>query len=79
MTEDWSEHNSTLGTGWYNTEYRTYKFLPVKNELYSFQETEWSVKRRWAAGQKDKPLSKTEKKEFEETVIDGADVEMPLN
>ncbi|KAF8420196.1 histidine phosphatase superfamily [Tirmania nivea] len=82
MTEDWSGHNFIVGTGWYNTEYRTYEFLPVENELnpmYSIQEIDWSIKRREAEGQKNKPLSKTEKKEFEETVIDGAEVGVLLN
>ncbi|KAF8453311.1 histidine phosphatase superfamily [Terfezia claveryi] len=81
MTEDWSGHNPKIGTGWYNTEYRTYEFLSAGNEahpMYSIQEIEWSNKRREAEGQKNKPLSKTEMKEFQETVIDGA-VEVPLN
>lgn len=67
-------HNLSLGTGWYNTEYRTFEFLPLEprdNPTYSIREIEWSVKRREAAGQKQKPLGEAEKKEFQETVIDG--------
>lgn len=82
MTEDWSGHNPTLGTGWYNTEYRTYEFLPTENgmhPMYSIQEIEWSIKRREAEGQKNKPLGKTEMREFEKTVIGGVEVEVPLN
>lgn len=82
MTEDWAGHNPIAGTGWFNTEYRTYEFLPVEtqpNPTYSIQEIEWSVLRRETAGQKGKPLGQTEKKEFEQTVIDGVEVDVPLN
>lgn len=81
MTEDWAAFNSILGTGWYNTEYRTYEFLPLVDTLhptYPIKEIEWSVKRREAEKQENKPLGKAEQ-EFETTVVSGEEVEVPLN
>lgn len=75
MTEDWSGHNPTVGTGWANTEYRTFEFLPVdttaKKPLYSIREIEWSRIRRGLSGEVQKPLRHTGLREFKETVVDG--------
>ncbi|KAF8465910.1 histidine phosphatase superfamily [Kalaharituber pfeilii] len=76
LTEDWTGMNHVVGTGWYNTEYRTFEFVPEQPTTdgaavpqYSLRETEWSKLRRLAAtGMLEKPLDKTEKVEYEETV-----------
>lgn len=51
MTEDWTGFDTlSFTTAWYNTEYRTFEFLPVSptelNPLFSIRETEWSRLRR---------------------------------
>jgi len=50
MSEEWVGFCPILGTGWYNTEYRTYEFLPLsledENPQYSIREFEWSKLRR---------------------------------
>ena len=44
MTEDWFGFDNLSGTGWYNTEYRTFEFLPVSpkepNPHFSIREAE---------------------------------------
>lgn len=72
MTDDWVGHNPSAGTGWFNTEYRTFEFVPLQEQAtsrYSIREIEWSVLRREAEGLHGKPLGESEKREFSETVV----------
>ncbi|KAI5778396.1 histidine phosphatase superfamily [Geopyxis carbonaria] len=60
LTEDWTGHGVLPGTGWSNTEFRTYTFKEGSDSLL---ETEESRRRR-----SDKPLGRTELKQVQETV-----------
>lgn len=53
-----------LGTGWENTEYRTYCFLNDNSDDTSMVETAGSKKSRRGS---EKPLTKTERVELRET------------
>ncbi|KAF4534015.1 Phosphoglycerate mutase family protein [Lasiodiplodia theobromae] len=48
LTEDWSDFDKHTGTGWANTEFRSYTFVPHSNDNASLIETEESLKRRRA-------------------------------
>ena len=52
------------GTGWANTEYRTYRFPDPRDENASLEETSKSRERRRGT---EKPLSKTEQMELRQT------------
>lgn len=52
------------GTGWSNTEYRSYKFKDEKDDNASLVETTESMERRRGT---EKPLSQTEQMELEAT------------
>ncbi|KAI4101148.1 MAG: hypothetical protein L6R37_005070 [Teloschistes peruensis] len=76
LTEDWTGHDDGPGTGWYNTEYRTYQFAGTGLnldgwEMYSIREMEESKSRRRKDGFGEKPLGKTERMEYKETVEGG--------
>ena len=60
LTEDWTGHDDHPGTGWENTEFRSYTWAP--GEADTLVETKESRERR-----ADKPLGKTEMMEFVET------------
>ncbi|KAL7276399.1 hypothetical protein RUND412_000603 [Rhizina undulata] len=62
LTEDWSGHNDLPGTGWSNTEFRTYHYLEGEDENATIVETEESRERRRGT---EKPLGKTEMTQFE--------------
>lgn len=56
FTEDWNGHEKFLGTGWANTEYRSYEFVEGSAGA-SLQETDESRKNRDV-----KPLSEAEQR-----------------
>lgn len=66
MTEDWFGFDNLLGTGWYNTEYRTFEFLPVSpnepNPHFSIREAEWSRLRRQEKSDTGKGFSENTEK-----------------
>ncbi|KAL8783781.1 MAG: hypothetical protein Q9213_004397 [Squamulea squamosa] len=64
LTEDWAGSEQFQGTGWENTEFRSYRFVAEDDESASIEETAESKQRR---GNKDKPLTKEEKMQLRET------------
>ncbi|KAL8638618.1 MAG: hypothetical protein Q9226_008977 [Calogaya cf. arnoldii] len=64
LTEDWTGCEKNQGTGWENTEFRSYRFVDEDNENASIEETAESRQRR---GNQDKPLTKEEKTQLRET------------
>ncbi|KAL8998364.1 MAG: hypothetical protein Q9169_002577 [Polycauliona sp. 2 TL-2023] len=64
LTEDWAGSEKFQGTGWENTEFRSYCFVDGENENASMEETAESRQRR---GNKDTPLTKEEKIQLRET------------
>ena len=62
LTEDWTGKNDLPGTGWANTEFRSYAW---KDEGLGLVETEESKKRR----EHGKPLGKTEMQQFLQTHV----------
>ncbi|KAL8675095.1 MAG: hypothetical protein Q9168_000466 [Polycauliona sp. 1 TL-2023] len=64
LTEDWAGSEKFQGTGWENTEFRSYHFVDDDNENASMDETAESRQRR---GYKDKPLTKEEKVQLRHT------------
>lgn len=63
LTEDWSGHNKVAGTGWANTEFRTYVLEEEEDGNVKLVETEGS-----RASREDIPLGYTEKKQLLESV-----------
>lgn len=65
LTEDWSGHAKNAGTGWANTEFRSFTLERDEKDPDNVRlvETEGSRDARV-----DAPLGDTEKKQFEETV-----------
>ncbi|KAK4984350.1 hypothetical protein LTR50_006646 [Elasticomyces elasticus] len=63
FTEDWTGSQRYTGTGWANTEYRSYTFDPSNAANASMVETEESRRRREPHA--DKPLGKEEKSNLE--------------
>lgn len=63
FTEDWDGHATFTGTGWANTEFRSYEFVDAegKDENASLSETPASRKRRKGTEQ---PLSADEQREL---------------
>ncbi|KAF2092343.1 phosphoglycerate mutase-like protein [Saccharata proteae CBS 121410] len=69
FTEDWTGFdptlaNEALGTGWANTEYRSYTFKPDTGDQASVVETEESRERRRGT---EKPLTADEQRNLERT------------
>ncbi|KAI9887703.1 MAG: hypothetical protein M1823_000452 [Watsoniomyces obsoletus] len=69
FTEDWADSNKFPGTGWANTEFRSYRFEDAapgqqQDDNASLVETEESRQRRRGT---EKPLTNTEKMELRET------------
>ncbi|KAI9877655.1 MAG: hypothetical protein M1830_003174 [Pleopsidium flavum] len=64
FTEDWSDSGKFNGTGWDNTERRSYRFPDDDDENASVEETSESRESRRGT---EKPLSKTEQMELRET------------
>ncbi len=68
FTEDWADSNKFPGTGWANTEFRSYRFKdpqdPQNDDNASLVETNESRHRRRGT---EKPLTDTEKMELRET------------
>jgi len=60
LTEDWDSDGDYPGTGWNNTEFRSYTFAEEEGENATIVETEESKTRRVKH-----PPGKTEQKEFE--------------
>jgi broad specificity phosphatase PhoE len=67
FTEDWSDYTDTMGTGWANTEFRSYEFVDVNggDERASVVETGESRERRKGT---EKTLSADEKRELKASV-----------
>ncbi|KAI4230303.1 MAG: hypothetical protein L6R36_000114 [Xanthoria steineri] len=65
LTEDWTGCEVVPGTGWENTEFRSYRFVDGDDQNASIEETAESRQRR---GNEDKPLTKEEKTQMRETV-----------
>jgi broad specificity phosphatase PhoE len=61
FTEDWEGNNQFTGTGWANTEYRSYEFVDAGDESASLAETRSS---RLARKGKEIPLSADEQREL---------------
>lgn len=61
LTEDWTGDGSAAGTGWENTEFRSYVFLEESGANATIVETEESKARRVAH-----PPGQTELAEFEQ-------------
>lgn len=64
FTEDWEGNEKFTGTGWSNTEYRSYEFDPELTEGASLVETKESRQRRKGT---EHPLSKTEQRQLRMT------------
>ncbi|CAD6578034.1 MAG: hypothetical protein ASARMPRED_008501 [Alectoria sarmentosa] len=64
FTEDWSDFNEVMGTGWRNVEYRSYKFADEDGENASLVETKQS--REFRRGS-EIPLTKEERINLRET------------
>jgi len=64
FTEDWSDSGKFEGTGWANTEFRSFQFLEEGGDNASIVETEESKERRKGT---EHPLGKTEQMELRET------------
>lgn len=61
FTEDWNGYDKFVGTGWANTEFRSYTFRSEDDDNASLVETPES--REWRRGD-DKPLSATEQEQL---------------
>ncbi|KAG9235785.1 histidine phosphatase superfamily [Amylocarpus encephaloides] len=68
FTEDWDGHEKFTGTGWANTEFRSYEFEKASDETASLVETKESRKRRRGT---EHPLSKDEQRELKDTAERG--------
>ncbi|KAL8715850.1 MAG: hypothetical protein Q9220_000517 [cf. Caloplaca sp. 1 TL-2023] len=69
LTEDWTgaakfQEIALQGTGWENTEFRSFHFVDGDDENAAIEETGESRQRR---GEGEKPLTKEEKTQFRET------------
>ena len=64
FTEDWDGNEKFTGTGWANTEFRSYEFDTEAEETASLVETKESRSRRQGT---EHPLSKTEQMELKHT------------
>ncbi|KAL8766433.1 MAG: hypothetical protein Q9209_006809 [Squamulea sp. 1 TL-2023] len=72
LTEDWAgseqfqgaHESDCIGTGWENTEFRSYRFVAEDDDSASIEEMTESKQRR---GNEDKPLTKEEKMQLRET------------
>lgn len=64
FTEDWSDFNKIMGTGWKNVEYRSYKFADEDDENASLVETKQSRESRRGS---EIPLTKEERMNLRET------------
>jgi len=64
FTEDWTGHEKFLGTGWQNTEFRSYNFRHEDDENASIVETPESRDRRRGL---ETPLTETEQRELRAT------------
>ncbi|KAL8888414.1 MAG: hypothetical protein Q9192_006181 [Flavoplaca navasiana] len=65
LTEDWAGCEKFQGTGWENTEFRSFCFVDGDKENASMEETTESRERR---GSKDKPMTKEERTQLRQTV-----------
>lgn len=61
LTEDWGGDGTFYGTGWDNTEFRSYTFVEEEGDNAAIVETEASKARRV-----EHPPGKTEQKELEQ-------------
>jgi hypothetical protein len=61
FTEDWDGHEKFTGTGWENTEWRSYEFVSATDERASLRETSESRVRRTG---KETPLTEDEQREL---------------
>ena len=61
FTEDWDGHEKFTGTGWANTEYRSYEFVDGEETNASLKETKESRERRRG---EEIPLTKDEQREL---------------
>ena len=61
FTEDWEGIEKFTGTGWANTDFRSYEFIGAKDNAASLAETTESWERRRGS---DKPLSADEQREL---------------
>ena len=71
FTEDWTGSDKLPGTGWENTEFRSYEFVEDDGkgeDTASLRETEESRRRRHGD---EKPLTRTEQMELRETTLKG--------
>lgn len=68
LTEDWADSDKFSGTGWANTEFRTYTFDPSATESASLIETAESRTRRRGT---EKPLSEAEQRNLRRTAEAG--------
>lgn len=59
FTDDWDGHDRFVGTGWSNTEWRSYQFRSEDDEGAALVETEESKSKRQA-----KPLTETEQRQL---------------
>lgn len=68
FTEDWTGHDKFLGTGWQNTEFRSYTFSHEDDENASVVETAESRERRKGL---ETPLTADEQRELKATAENG--------
>lgn len=68
FTEDWSDNARFVGTGWNNTEYRSYTFSQHQPEEAHLIETPESRSRRKQEEETNKDLSKEEDVNLKRTV-----------
>lgn len=73
LTQDWQGYELSRGTGWMNTEWRSYEFVhdgtgKDEDEEASIIETEGSWKRRRGS---EVPLTETERRELRAVLIEG--------
>lgn len=68
LSEDWTDMHKFAGTGWANTEYRSYNFSGQEAEKAHFIETQASCARR-----EEKPLDKEERCNLTRTGQKGTD------
>jgi broad specificity phosphatase PhoE len=61
FTEDWDGHEKFTGTGWENTEWRSYEYVGTADERASLKETRESRLRRTG---KETPLTEDEQREL---------------
>lgn len=64
FTEDWSDSNRLAGTGWANTEFRTYNFSESQPDEAHLLETSASRRRRYGD---EKPLDHNETTQLKRT------------